>query len=154
MKESITEFSGRNRFLSNFYTPAPVYILVGLKWAKCPDVEHGYQASKTLDIVKRKQIIAAPTPAYAKSMGKHVKRVSYWEEVKLVVMLELLRQKYSRAKFREKLLLTDDAKLIEGNWWHDNFWGVCSCDNCHRKIGDGAENWLGRLTMRVRKDLQ
>ncbi len=155
MTEPIVTFRGRHFFLSNFYAPAPVRILVGSRWTRCPTVEHGYQASKTLNQRWRKEIIAAPTAAEAKQYGKNVMRVSYWEEVKLVVMLELLRQKFSRTKMSDRLLRTGDAKLIEGNWWHDNFWGVCECDRCaeHCAKEQVEGNWLGRLLMRVRRDI-
>lgn len=154
---SITSFTGKHRVFSNFF-PASVYILVGTRWVKCPSVEHGFQASKTLSQQWRRKIIEAPSAADAKRMGQDVRRVSYWEEVKIVVMLELLRQKFllSRKAGRD-LLLTSDVKLIEGNTWHDNFWGICECgregipgvrDGC-----TGGLNWLGRLLMRVRKDL-
>ena len=28
--------------------------------------------------------------------------------------------------FRQQLIDTGDAMLIEGNWWHDNYWGNCT----------------------------
>lgn len=148
--KDITEFSDRHSFLSNFH-PAPVYILIGTKWVKAPTVEHAYQASKTISQHHRRRIIDASTPGEAKRMGRKVSRVSYWDEVKRIVMLELLRQKFSRSKLIDQLLRTQTVQLIEGNNWHDNFWGVCVCDKCR---DTGGENWLGKLLMRVRKDLQ
>ena len=40
-----------------------------------------------------------------------------------------------------------DAELIEGNTWHDTFWGV------DLKTGEG-ENHLGKILMALRKDFQ
>ena len=57
----------------------------------------------------------------------------------------LLRQKFGDAWLRAKLLATGDAELIEGNYWHDTFWGMCN--------GKG-ENHLGRLLMEVRSELR
>lgn len=148
--KDITEFSGRHAFLSNFH-PSPVRILVGGEWHKCATVEHAYQASKTLNKRWRTKIIECPTPGAAKRMGNRIEKVCYWDDVKKIVMLELLRQKFSRAAFRHALLRTGSVTLLEGNHWHDNFWGMCSCgaDSC--LVG---ENWLGRLLERVRTDVR
>lgn len=157
MKGDITEFSGRYTFLSNF-EPTPIYIMVGMVWVKCASVEHAFQASKTLDPRWRMKIIECPSPGAAKRMGQKVEKVVYWEEVKTIVMLELLRQKFERAKYRDALLRTEDRKLIEGNNWHDNFWGVCVCgridDFMPQQSCVGGFNWLGRLLERVRTDVR
>ena len=151
----INDFSGRYNFLSNFY-PVSVYILIGKKWVRCATVEHAFQASKTLSQHQRRRIVDATSPSMAKHIGRHVIRASYWEDVKTVIMLELLRQKFSRSDLIDRLLRTQDAQLIEGNNWHDNFWGVCACGNGIGSDGqcNGGLNWLGKLLMRVRKDLQ
>jgi hypothetical protein len=51
----------------------------------------------------------------------------------------------------EKLLETKNAELIEGNIWHDNFWGSCECSRCNHKPG---KNMLGRLLMEYRAEIQ
>lgn len=158
MKDAITEFTGRRSFLSNF-DPAPVYIMVGTIWVKCATLEHGFQASKTLDMRWRMKIIECATPGEAKRMGRRAPRVVYWDDVKTIVMLELLRQKFERARYRDALLRTNDLKLVEGNHWHDNFWGVCVCGRpeTSKDANDGCSgglNWLGRLLERVRTDVR
>ena len=45
---------------------------------------------------------------------------------------------------------TGDAELIEGNTWHDNYWGVCSCSKCNGR----GKNRLGKLLMKVREELR
>ena len=40
-----------------------------------------------------------------------------------------------------------DATLIEGNHWHDNRWGDCTCERCSAKEG---QNWLGKILMEIR----
>lgn len=156
----ISDFAGRHKFLSNFF-PSPVYILIGMKWVKCATVEHAYQASKTLDPLKRGRIVDAPTPYAAKELGQAVRCVTYWNDVKKIIMLELLRQKFERKVFADKLRRTDGHALIEGNHWHDNFWGVCLCERCCETCKTNstltettAGNWLGRLLERVRKDIR
>jgi hypothetical protein len=47
------------------------------------------------------------------------------------------------------LLSTGDMELTESNWWHDNFWGVCTCNKCK----DG-ENNLGKILMDIRLNLK
>ena len=58
-------------------------------------------------------------------------------------MEDLIYQKFStNPELAAKLIATGDALLVEGNWWHDTFFGVCD--------GKG-ENHLGLILMRVRK---
>lgn len=85
------------------------------------------------------------TPGGAKRLGRMVPMRPEWEEVKLAVMEDLIRQKF-RPGFRLAALLlrTKDAHIEEGNTWGDRFWGVCG--------GVGANN-LGLILMRVRQDL-
>lgn len=68
--------------------------------------------------------------------------VPAWDTVKTVIMYDLLKQKFGKEPFKTKLLNTGDAKLVEGNWWNDTYWGVCN--------GVG-ENRLGILLMLVRE---
>jgi len=67
-KESILEFQGKHRFLSNFslYT---VTIPVGNTFIKFKTSEHAYQAFKTSDPVEFETIINASHPAEAKKLG-------------------------------------------------------------------------------------
>jgi len=135
----INSFSGKWRFLSNF-SPANVK----LDDAEYLTVEAAYQAAKTLNKKERTQIRKAATPFIAKELGGKVTLRTDWEDVKLVVMEDLLRQKF--AAFRDdyfKLIQTYDRELIEGNTWHDTFWGVCD--------GKG-KNHLGLLLMRIRNE--
>jgi predicted NAD-dependent protein-ADP-ribosyltransferase YbiA (DUF1768 family) len=48
------------------------------------------------------------------------------------------------------LLSTGDMELTEGNWWHDNFYGSCSCVKC----GGKGQNNLGKILMDVRLNLK
>jgi ribA/ribD-fused uncharacterized protein len=154
--DPIRSFTGRYAFLSNFH-PVPIRIMIGGDWVKCATVEHAYQASKTLNKRWRTKIVECPTPGAAKRMGGKIDRVIYWEDVKTIIMLELLRQKFTRAAFKRSLLRTGSADLVEGNNWHDNFWGVCDCGGnpYSGSICDGSGlNWLGKLLERVRTDVR
>ena len=47
------------------------------------------------------------------------------------------------------LLSTGDVAIIEGNYWHDNFYGQCTCEKCAGK----GKNKLGKLLMDIRSEL-
>ena len=113
MTEIIDRFEGKNQFLSNFYPCKIIY--QGIEY---PSVEHAYQASKTLDISTRQKIAKATKPAEAKKIGRRVKLRNDWEKIKIDLMTELIRQKFTRHQdLRDKLLSTGQAELIEGNNW-------------------------------------
>lgn len=137
----IEAFSGDYRWLSNFY-PCDV----SLDGDIYPTVEHAFQAAKTADTTMRRVIRQAPTPGLAKKLGRAVKRLrSDWDTQRLTVMLDLLRQKFAHPELRELLLATGDADLVEGNYWNDRYWG---------SVDGVGENHLGRLLMKVRKELR
>jgi ribA/ribD-fused uncharacterized protein len=138
----INKFTGEYDFLSNFF-----YAVVYLDDMACPTNEHAYQAAKTLDPILRKRVIDSKSPAIAKKLGGKFLTRSDWREINLPLMENLVIQKFSYPELKEKLLATDDAILIEGNTWHDNFWGDCVCDEC---IHIKGKNHLGLIEMKVR----
>ena len=141
----IREFQGEYRWLSNFW---PCRVV--LDGAVYPSVEHAYQAAKTTDPAERARIRVCATPGEAKRMGRTVKVRPDWDQVKVEVMRGLLQQKFAQEPFRSKLLATGGEELVEGNRWHDRFWGRCVCPKC----GGTGQNWLGRLIMEVRAELR
>ena len=136
----ITSFDGPHRFLSNFH---PCGVTLGGE--RYPSVEHAYQAAKTLNDIGRETIRCCKSAGAAKRLGRCVSLRPGWDKIKLAVMMDLLRQKFSDPELKRLLLATGDAELIEGNTWGDTYWGVCD--------GKG-ENWLGRLLMQAREELQ
>ncbi len=139
MTQTIKGFHGRYRWLSNFW-PAEV-TLDGMVFST---VEGAYQAAKTLDLDHRRAIAGLAKPGQTKRYARKLKVRDDWQEVKLAVMEDLLRQKFSIPDLRQKLLDTGDAYLEESNSWRDFFWGVCN--------GVG-ENHLGRLLMKCRDEM-
>lgn len=134
----IDKFTGEYRWLSNFY-PAEI-LYDGLTY---PTSEHAYQAAKTLDVKKRQYIANLPSPGKAKRAGQLVVLRADWEQVKIAVMREIVRAKFSQhPDLRFKLVQTGDEELVEGNTWGDRFWGVCN--------GSG-QNQLGKILMEVRR---
>jgi len=153
--EDITEFVGKHRFLSNFWST-----VVTLDGVNYPSVEHAYQAAKTLDLEEREKILNCESASKAKKVGKTVLLRSDWEEIKLLVMSDLVTQKFTNHSYlKERLLETGNARLYEGNWWKDTFWGVSPPpryvyigEKRVRRKGKG-KNKLGRILMKVRSEL-
>jgi ribA/ribD-fused uncharacterized protein len=138
----ITAFAGEYRFLSNFYPAA-----VDLDGSTYPTVEHAYQAAKSLEPSTQAKVKRAPRPGDAKRLGRQIRLRPDWEDVKVGIMRDLVRQKFtSHPDLRARLLATGDAELVEGNYWHDTFWGQCP-------VGTGF-NHLGRILMEVRAELR
>lgn len=132
----IERFTGDYAFLSNFH-PSIVF----LDGRMYPTVENAFQAAKCLHEEDRAQFVAL-TPGQAKRLGRKVEMRPDWNSARLGVMHDLVLQKFrNHAELQEKLLATNDATLVEGNQWHDTFWGVCN--------GVGQNN-LGQILMNVR----
>jgi len=141
----ISSFRGRHYFLSNF--SSSFIIVSGVEY---PTVEHAYQACKTMDGDRRKAIAMLKTPALAKKAGQSLDLIGDWDDARVVIMYDLLKRKFCDWRLAERLRATGDNILVEGNVWHDNFWGVCACDKCG---STGGENVLGELLMLVREEL-
>ena len=142
----IKEFTGKYEFLSNFWHSPFTY--EGITY---PTNEHFFQAMKTLNPNERMWIASAATPGDSKRRGRTCKLRYDWETVKDEVMLTGLRLKFSNPTLRTQLIMTGDEELVEGNWWHDNVWGNCSCDACRPIVG---QNRLGKLLMQVREEIR
>lgn len=140
MTPAITEFQGRYRFLSNFW-PAPL-TYNGVRY---PTSEHAYQAARCAHPEHAALVRFARIPGEAKRLARSYPEVPGWADVKLDVMLEVLRAKFREPGLAAQLLATGNAKLVEGNTWGDDFWGV------YRGRG---RNHLGRLLMQVRAELR
>ena len=136
----IDRFTGRYRFLSNFYP-----CVVTLDDYPYPSVEHAYQAAKFAPADREPFRDIELRAGVAKRMGRG-KGVAGWYDRSLLVMEDLLHQKFREPKLRALLLATGNAELIEGNNWHDVFFGFCYCPRCNR-----GDNFLGQLLMSVRE---
>ena len=152
----IESFSGRYNFLSNFY-PAKIEHQ-GITY---PTLEHYYVSMKVkndqqidgkyITMIDCRELIAKmPNPARVKQFGKIIKVRRDWDDVKLDIMLWGIREKFKHTDLKDLLLSTGDQELVEGNSWHDNFFGVCSCGSC---LGKGQNN-LGKILMKVRDELR
>jgi ribA/ribD-fused uncharacterized protein len=143
--KNILSFKTRDAEIYSNLHPAIVWV----DGDQYPSVEHGYQASKTA-LLDQRRLILREDAAGAKRIGKFVRLRPDWGQgnppVKVLVMRELLQQKFAPGShFAKALLGTWPGELAEGNWGHDTFWGVTS---------NGGANWLGRLLMDHREDLR
>ena len=138
----IRSFDGYYSFLSNFYS-VPVFYN-GMLY---DNSEAAYQCAKTHDD-EYKRLFVNCNPGRAKRLGKRVPIRDDWDNVKVPVMKDIVHCKFSQnSDISELLLSTGDEELIEGNTWHDNFWGACSCENCRSME---KKNMLGKILMEER----
>ena len=144
---TINEFQGDYRFLSNFYIGNPLKVL-GMTFQTS---EHMYQALKTTDPVEVRSILACQTPGEAKRLGKDLTLRPDWDQVKDRAMELCVGYKFAaNPDLLFKLLDTGSTFLVEGNHWHDNYWGACFCDRCK---GVDQHNKLGYTLMRYRDSM-
>ena len=137
---TIDSFRGEYDYLSNFYSCPVEYD--GLTYQ---NTEAAFQAAKCVDRNEREKFVSL-SPGQAKKLGRKVDLREDWETVKIDVMRDVLKSKFSlNSELREKLIATGDVELIEGNHWNDRFWGVCR--------GKG-QNHLGKLLMKLREILK
>lgn len=138
----IPEFKNKYRWLSNFY---PVEItLDGIAY---PSVEHAYMSSKSDDTSwKHFCSDVSNSAGTVKKRSREIQLKPEWDNLKLSIMKECINQKYAQEPFRSKLIATGNQHIQEGNWWGDQFWGVCL------KSGQGS-NHLGKLILSVRDTL-
>ena len=144
----IDSFKEKYAFLSNFY------------WLpNGTTVEHLFQADKCLRMEDRDWIMSQSSPGKAKKAAskygldeRRITIVVNWEEIKVDMMFKHLRMKFQYPELRKFLLETGDEQLIEGNWWHDNQWGNCTCGRPEWSVV--GKNLLGKLLMQVREEIK
>lgn len=134
----INEFRGKYYFLSNFYE-APV-TWNGLTYL---NNEAAFQSAKTFS---DRECFTNLDPSSAKKLGRKVQLRSDWENVKNDVMYEICKAKFSQnTELKNRLLLTGNEHLEEGNTWGDKIWGT---------VNGIGENRLGKILMRIREELR
>lgn len=142
MKNKIDRFRLEYDYLSNFY---PVCVRVeGLEYLSA---EAAYQAAKCARQEDR-ALFTELGSRDAKQLGRKLPLRADWEAVKVQEMEKIVRAKFAQNLHLARFLTeTGDAELVEGNTWHDTFWGV------DLKTGAG-ENHLGKILMALREDFQ
>lgn len=140
MKNKIESFRDEYFFLSNFYNSK--INVFGLTFE---NGEAAFQSQKTLDKDIQKKFCSL-NPTESKKMGRMVNLRKDWESIKMDVMEEVIRAKFSQnEELKNKLLQTGDRYLEEGNTWGDKIWGTVN--------GSGA-NLLGQILMKIREEFK
>lgn len=144
----VEEFSGAFEFLSNFHEHRFAW-----QGQMGQTSEHHYSAAKTDDPAAKALIYEQTTPGRAKREGQKVALRDGWDNhLKTDCMASIIQAKFTPGTpMAQRLLRTGDALLIEGNVWHDNYWGQCTCEKHHHWPG---RNTLGRLLMEHRSALR
>ena len=141
----IKEFRGSNYFLSNFSSIGNIEIN-GFIFSNGETAFHSFK-----DLSKQAEFRFL-TPSEAKRLGRKVKLRADWEIVKDDIMYQVIKAKFTQNEtLKVKLLNTGNEKLVEGNTWHDNYWGSCICPRCQ---GTEGRNQLGKTLMKVRLELR
>jgi len=140
----INQFKGEYAFLSNFYSSP--FTLCGITY---PTVEHFYQSQKMHHKKDKVSILSCKTPTEAKKLGRKFPMRPDWTDARKMYYMRigLLLKFENNFPLVVKLLNTENVELIEGNHWHDNFWGKCTCNICQNLF---YENRLGMLLMETR----
>jgi hypothetical protein len=148
----IDTFRGDYDFCSNFYEQLhPIYS--GNLMFRTN--EHYYHAHKTLNMGDRLWIASLEKPWQAKKAGspagyqdRKIELRPDWKVVDKKIMFSGLYLKFiANHDLALRLMNTHPKKLVEGNTWHDNYWGDCQCKDCQNIVG---LNNLGILLMQLR----
>jgi predicted NAD-dependent protein-ADP-ribosyltransferase YbiA (DUF1768 family) len=96
----------------------------------------------------------APNAGHAKKRGRTVTLKPNWDETeRFKAMRTTLGYKFTGIPYLAKHLVdTGDAYLVEGNTWHDQVWGDCTCGRPSCAVP--GKNYLGKLLMELREDLR
>lgn len=136
----INSFRGEYYFLSNFYNAPIAY-----KGILYQNSEAAFQAQKCLND-NEKLMFSTLSPYDAKRLGRNVALRSDWESIKFSVMQEIVDAKFDQnPDIANKLIMTNNEYLEEGNNWGDKIWGTIN--------GIGANN-LGKILMQTRERLR
>lgn len=113
-----------------------------------PNGEAAFHAFKDSDRAHWERLSRSLKPSDAKRLGRQCNLREDWDTFRLTAMKMVVAAKATQHMDVLQLLWsTGEAELVEDNYWHDQFWGNCTCDK-HRDIP--GENHLGRAWMDLR----
>jgi predicted NAD-dependent protein-ADP-ribosyltransferase YbiA (DUF1768 family) len=141
----IDDFRGPAYFLSNFYRH-PVRIGDDVYLT----AEHAYQALKSDDPRERAWVLESETPLIAKRRGRKVRVVSYWADIRILVMEQVLEATSAIVNLLTNSSLLTRTSLSKATRGMTSSGAECHCGRCP---GDG-ENMLGVALMELRDTLR
>ena len=130
-------------FLSNLYKKP-----ITFEGREFPNSEYAYQFGKYSDKATREWAMSCPKSHLLAIISHNLLSwdiVKGWSKIRFNRMYEVLKEKFSAAELKKKLIDTKDAILIEDSKT-DNIWGI-------GKSGTG-KNMLGKLLMKIREELK
>ena len=117
----------------------------GVLWATS---EHAYQAAKFFgtdkEIVERIKMAKSAHDAQKITSENRDKRLKNWDEIKVGVMKEILRNKIKQHSYVLKKLLQSGNREIVEDSWRDNQWGWGEDKK--------GQNLLGKIWMELRQE--
>lgn len=150
----ISSFQDEYMFLSNFYEAPVTY-----NGRTYRNNEAAFQSMKD---ISRADDFTKLSASKAKRLGRAVQLVDNWDEIKDDIMYDIVKCKFTQnTTLKEKLLATGTAVLIEGNNWHDNYWGATEKPQSYATSNEYildhtrlyGKNRLGIILMIVRHEL-
>ena len=152
----IAPFRGEYNFLSNMYTCPNGLYYDGIEYTSS---ENAYQAQKIketiirLEISRMSAVDAKQFKRKARNSERKITFVQDFDMHKVDIMTKIVYAKFAQnLELAKRLFATGDAELVEEGWWHDNFWGNCTCGRPQCK--EEGFNQLGVILMSVRSLLQ
>lgn len=106
--------------------------------------EAAFQAQKCI-LQQDKEKFAFLSGPDAKRLGKTIPLIEDWEDIKLDIMYNVVKEKFIQNPSLKQLLISSTDDIAEENTWGDTFWGTCN--------GYG-KNHLGKILMKVRDELK
>ena len=145
---AITKFEGQYACFSNYFMCNMVFEELPYRCS-----ESCYQSLKYAK-QKSRNIYRTMAPSTAHLRGQKIKPLRpKWDEVKDDLMYKVVFEKfYQNKNIQEILLSTSNEEIINENDYHDNYWGICTCEKCRSENIEG-QNKLGKILMKVREDI-
>ncbi len=119
-------------------------------WGKVfPTVEHAFQWKKfeSNNSEWAEKILKAKSAWLARKLGREgAKMRNDWRDIRISIMTDIIRAKFSQHEDAKQVLLSTNNKKIIENSPIDNYWGIGS-------TGKG-ENQMGKILAKVRNGLK
>ena len=151
----IDTFSGAWDFLANSYP-----VTVRLDGRAYPSVEHAYQASRVRGPALRALIAATPDPRRACQLAASHPERADWQEARVVVMRQLVEQKFHEPTLRERTMSLPRFSSWPGAAWTTSppspvrgcsaSLGVCSRTSAGVPLATARPSGAWRLPVAVR----
>lgn len=113
-----------------------------------PSSEYVYQSERFMDEKIKEKIrnMRSSHDAFKFAQENKHLQVRNWDEIKVSIMKDILREKVKQHPYvMKKLIQSGDRELIEDSW-RDDFWGWGE--------NKGGKNMLGKLWMEVREEVK